>query len=60
MSRDRTRPLVLRGATIVTMDDAIGDFPCADLLVEGDQIAAIAPVIPVEDAEVGGVCEAGS
>jgi 5-methylthioadenosine/S-adenosylhomocysteine deaminase len=52
MSRDRTRPLVLRGAMIVSMDDAIGDFPCADLLVEGDQIAAIAPVIPVEDAEV--------
>ena len=52
MSRDRTRPLVLRGATIVTMDDAIGDFTCADLLVEGDQIAAIAPVIPMQDAEV--------
>ncbi len=42
---------LIRGATIITMDVA-GDLPQADLLVEGDRIAAIAPQLQVDDAEV--------
>ncbi len=37
--------LLIRGATIVTMDDALPDLPTGDLLVQGERIAAIAPRI---------------
>ena len=46
------RRILIRGATIVTMDDASGDLPRGDLLVEGDRIAAIASSVPAVDAEV--------
>src|SRR5215470_9524789 len=42
---------LLRGATVVTMDTQ-GDLPQADLLVQGERIAAIAPSIAAADAEV--------
>jgi cytosine/adenosine deaminase-related metal-dependent hydrolase len=42
---------LIRGAAIVTMDRQ-GDLPHGDLLVRGDRIAAIAPAIDAEDAEV--------
>ncbi len=42
---------LIRGATIVTMDRQ-GVLPQADLLVEGDRIAAIAPALAADDAEV--------
>ena len=45
-----TRTLI-RGATIITMD-AAGDLPRADLLVEDGRIAAIAPDLQADDAEV--------
>ena len=45
-----TRTLI-RNATIVSMDDAVGDLT-GDLLVEGERIAAIAPRLQADDAEV--------
>jgi cytosine/adenosine deaminase-related metal-dependent hydrolase len=46
------RPKLLRGATIITMDSQ-GDLPVGDLLVRGELIEAIAPVLAVPgDAEV--------
>ncbi|HYF17511.1 MAG TPA: amidohydrolase family protein [Ramlibacter sp.] len=42
---------LLRGATILTMD-AQGDLREGDLLVEGDRIAAIAPRLQADDAQV--------
>ncbi len=42
---------LIRGATVVTMD-AQGDMPCADILVTGDTLTAIAPGLPVDDAQV--------
>ncbi len=45
-----TRTLI-RGAAVVTMD-AQGDLPQADLLIEGDTIAAIAPRIEADGAEL--------
>ena len=45
---DRT---LIRGATIVTMD-ALGDLPCGDILVTGDTISEIAPVLHADDAKV--------
>jgi cytosine/adenosine deaminase-related metal-dependent hydrolase len=45
-----TRTLI-RGASVITMD-AQGDLPCADVLVTGDTITAIAPNLQVDDAQV--------
>jgi cytosine/adenosine deaminase-related metal-dependent hydrolase len=41
---------LIRGATVITMDRQ-GDLPQADLLVEGERIAAIAPALAVDDAQ---------
>ena len=35
------RGILLRGATVVTMDDTLGDLESADVLIEGTTIAAI-------------------
>ncbi|RYX89049.1 MAG: cytosine deaminase [Comamonadaceae bacterium] len=42
---------LIRGASIVTMD-AQGDLPQGDILVTGDTITEIAPVIHADDAQV--------
>ncbi|WP_083745515.1 amidohydrolase family protein [Variovorax sp. KK3] len=49
MSAHRT---LFKGATILTMDGSGADLPVGDLLVEGDRIAAIAPALAVDDAEL--------
>lgn len=54
------RPVVLRGGTVLTMDDAHRVLAGADVLVDGDRIAAVGPALEVPDgtAEVdatGGV-----
>ena len=49
MSQQRT---LIRNATVVTMDDELGDLDRADILVEGSKIAAVAPDLGVQDAEV--------
>ncbi|MGH3302922.1 MAG: amidohydrolase family protein [Streptosporangiaceae bacterium] len=41
------RPLVLRGGTVLTMDDSHRVLPGADVLVSGDQIVAVGPALPV-------------
>lgn len=46
------RRILIRGATILSMDAAVGDLPTGDILVEDDRIAAIAPQIAAGDAEV--------
>ena len=42
---------LIRGATVITMD-AQGDLPRGDVLVTGDTITEIAPVIRADDAQV--------
>lgn len=49
-----TRTLI-RGATLVTMEPAYGEF-VGDLLMEGERIAAIAPHIEAPDAEQIDAC----
>jgi 5-methylthioadenosine/S-adenosylhomocysteine deaminase len=49
MSQERT---LIRNATVVTMDDDLGNLDRADILVEGSKIAAVATDLGVEDAEV--------
>ena len=45
------RATLIRGATVITMDRQ-GDLPRGDLLVRGEQLVEIAPVIHAEGAEV--------
>lgn len=47
-----TRPILFKNGAIVTMDAAIPDLATGDVLVDGDRIAAIAPALPVGDAEI--------
>ncbi len=42
---------LIRGATVITMD-ALGDLPQGDILVTGDTLTEIAPVIHADDAQV--------
>jgi cytosine/adenosine deaminase-related metal-dependent hydrolase len=44
--------VLIKGATIVTMDETLGDLTSGDLLVEGDRIAAVQPNIDAGDAEI--------
>jgi cytosine/adenosine deaminase-related metal-dependent hydrolase len=44
--------ILIKGATIVTMDEALGELASGDLLVEGDRIAAVQPAIDADAAEV--------
>ncbi|KXF54721.1 hypothetical protein AXA44_05700 [Rhodococcus sp. SC4] len=37
------RPVLLRGATVITMDPEIGDLHPGDVLIKGEQIAGIGP-----------------
>lgn len=41
LDRDPARAVLLRGATVITMDDTIGDLPRGDVLVSGRQIVAV-------------------
>lgn len=43
---------LFRNATILPMDGKSNDLPSGDLLVIGDRIAAVAPTLDVNDAEV--------
>jgi 5-methylthioadenosine/S-adenosylhomocysteine deaminase len=50
--RNMVARLILKGATLVTMDERLGDFKSGDILVEGDRIAAVGPSLDAADAEV--------
>jgi 5-methylthioadenosine/S-adenosylhomocysteine deaminase len=41
VARDPRRRILLQGATIITMDSAVGDFVRGDLLIEGKKISAV-------------------
>ncbi len=43
---------LFRNAAIVTMDDELGTFVRADLLVEGDRIAALGPGLAADGAQI--------
>ena len=51
--RDPARPLLIRGASVVTMDPAVPDLPVGDLLLRDGAIAAVGRDLPAPDgAEV--------
>ncbi|MEW6637790.1 MAG: amidohydrolase, partial [Actinomycetota bacterium] len=43
---------LLRGGHIISMDPEIGDIPGGDLLIEGEEIAAVAPSVDASGCEV--------
>lgn len=53
-TRSVDRKLLIRGACILTMDDAVQDLPSGDILVSGRTIAAIAPSIDSDAPAIDG------
>jgi len=43
---------LIKGATIISMDDKVGDLAHGDILIDGARIAAVGPSISADDAEV--------
>jgi imidazolonepropionase-like amidohydrolase len=46
---DPARPILIRGATVLTMDSAIPDLPRGDILVRNGAIEAVAASIPAPE-----------
>jgi cytosine/adenosine deaminase-related metal-dependent hydrolase len=44
--------ILIRGATVLTQDDSLGEIPRADILVEDDKIAEVGPDISADGAQV--------
>lgn len=52
MSSGTRQRILFKGATVLTMDRKLGDFARGDLLVEGDQIAAVGTDLHAGEARV--------
>jgi cytosine/adenosine deaminase-related metal-dependent hydrolase len=48
----RANLVLLKGGTVLTMDRALGDFPVADVLIDGPRIAAVGTNLQASGAEV--------
>jgi cytosine/adenosine deaminase-related metal-dependent hydrolase len=48
----RKRRILLRGGVVLSLDQRVGDFEKADVLIDGKLIANVAPNIPAGNAEV--------
>lgn len=46
------RRLLLKGGTIISMDEEVGDLARGDILIEGSRIAAIAASLAADGAEI--------
>lgn len=46
------RRLLIKGGSVMSMDPEVGNFPVADVLVEGSKIVAVRPDIRTSDATV--------
>ena len=44
--------ILIKSGMVVTLDGGIGDLAQGDVLIEGERIAAVAPAIDAEDAQV--------
>jgi cytosine/adenosine deaminase-related metal-dependent hydrolase len=45
------RRILVRGAAVVSMDDAVGELPRGDILIEGTKIAAVGPDLATAGAD---------
>jgi 5-methylthioadenosine/S-adenosylhomocysteine deaminase len=48
----RGRRYIIRGGAVMSMDPKVGDFPKADVLIEGKKILAVGPNLHADGAEV--------
>lgn len=48
----KAQRILLKGGIVLSLDSQVGDFEKADILIEGQKIAAIAPSIPASSAVV--------
>src|SRR3989454_7049892 len=48
----RGRRYIIRGGSVMSLDPEVGDFPQADVLVEGKKIVAVGPHLHADDAGV--------
>jgi len=48
----KARRILLKGGMVLSLDSKVGDFEKADVLIEGQKIAAIAPNVPATSAVV--------
>lgn len=46
------RQVLVRGGIVLSMDPAVGDFDAADVLIDGNRIAAVGPGLTAAGAEV--------
>jgi len=46
---DAKQPTLIKGAIVLTMDEAVGDFLAGDVLVEGSTISRVAESVPVPE-----------
>jgi 5-methylthioadenosine/S-adenosylhomocysteine deaminase len=46
------RRYLIKGGAVMSMDPAVGDFPRADVLIEGKKIVAVGPNLGADGAEV--------
>jgi len=46
------RPILIKGGCVLSLDNAIGDFEQADVLIEGKKISAVKPNISAPNAQV--------
>jgi len=51
-SAQRRRPILLKGGCVLTLDTKLGDFDAADVLIDGDRIAAVGPNLSAANAQV--------
>jgi 5-methylthioadenosine/S-adenosylhomocysteine deaminase len=51
-AKTSTRPLLVKGGSVITMDPAIGDVHAADILIVNGAISEIGPGIHAPDAEI--------
>jgi cytosine/adenosine deaminase-related metal-dependent hydrolase len=47
-----TDRILIKGGTVLTQDESLGELPRADVLVEDDRIAAVGPNLSAADAQV--------
>lgn len=48
----RRRQVLLKGGCVLTLDPRLGDFDAADVLIDGDRIAAVGPNLQAANAQV--------
>jgi 5-methylthioadenosine/S-adenosylhomocysteine deaminase len=52
VSAQGRRPILVKGGCVLSLDPRVGDFDTADVLIDGEKIAAVGPNLSAANAEV--------